>query len=82
MFQDALSSTMKDPARIGNLTSLIAYQNMASGKAAVPVAVNNDYTTQALLRLGWHWPETSGEYLRKFLAGIVDLEFFGDGVNV
>ena len=58
-------------------TSLIAYQNIASGKSAVPVTVKNDYTTRALLRLGWHWPEVSGDYLRKFLAGIKGLGLFG-----
>jgi thioester reductase-like protein len=76
VFQSALSSIMKDQARVESLTSLIAYQNMAQGKAAFSVTVKNDYTTQALLRLGWRWPETDSEYLRKFLTGLSGLGFF------
>ncbi|MDR2578930.1 MAG: amino acid adenylation domain-containing protein [Chitinispirillales bacterium] len=82
VFQSALSSTMKDPARIESLTSLIAYQNMARGKMTLPVAVNNDYTTQALLRMGWHWPETNREYLCKFLDGVKSLGMFGGDGDV
>ena len=76
VFQSALSSTMKDPARIGSLTSLIAYQNMAQGKAASIVEVKNDYTTQTLLRMGWRWPETNSEYLCKFISGLKGLGIF------
>ena len=79
IFQSALSSTMKDPARAESLTSLIAYQNMAQGKVAAPVAVKNDYTIQTLLRMGWRWPETDREYLSKFLSGLVGLGMFGGG---
>jgi len=78
VFQNALSSAMKDPLRVESLTSLIAYQNMARGKVASPVATQNDYTTEALLRLGWRWPETSSEYLHKFLEGLIGLGMFGD----
>ena len=76
IFQSALSSAMKDPAKAESLTSLIAYQNMAQGKAAFPIATKNDYTIGALLRMGWRWPETDSEYLRKFLTGLVGLGFF------
>jgi amino acid adenylation domain-containing protein len=82
VFENALSTAMKDPTRAESLTSLIAYQNMAQGKAAFPVAAKNDYTTQVLLRLGWRWPETDGEYLRKFLSGLMGLGFFGGNENV
>jgi thioester reductase-like protein len=82
IFQSALTAAMKDPVRAESLTSLIAYQNMAKGKTAIPVAVKNDYTTQALLRLGWRWPDTDGEYLRKFLDGLVGLGLFGDDGHV
>jgi thioester reductase-like protein len=76
VFESALSAAMKDLSRAESLTSLIAYQNMAQGKAAFPVAAKNDYTTQVLLRLGWRWPETDSEYLRKFLTGLMGLGFF------
>jgi ABC-type taurine transport system substrate-binding protein len=81
-FERALSAAMKDPARAESLTSLIAYQTMAQGKAAFPVPSKTAYTTQALLRLGWRWPETGGEYLRKFLTGLVGLGLFGGDGHV
>lgn len=77
-FESALSAAMKDPTRAESLTSFIAYQNMAQGRTVFPVAVKNKYTTQALLRLGWRWSETDGEYLRKFLTGLMGLGFFGE----
>jgi thioester reductase-like protein len=82
VFQSTLSSVMKDQSRVEALTSLIAYQNIARGKTAVPVAVKNDYTTQALLRMGWYWPETNNEYLRKFLTGLKGLGMFGGDRDV
>jgi hypothetical protein len=82
VFQNALSSIMKDQTRVESLTSLMAYQYMARNKVAVPVAVKNEYTTQALLRMGWHWPETNSEYLRKFLVRLKGLGMFGGDKHV
>jgi hypothetical protein len=76
LFQNALINVMKDTSRAEKLTSLIAYQNMAQGKTAVPIQVKNDYTTQALLRLNWNWPETSKEYIKKFIEGLIGLGMF------
>ena len=80
VFERALSAAMKDPGRAESLTSLVAYQNAAQGRAAVPVKYNNDYTTQVLLRLNWRWPQTDGEYMRKFLSGLLDMGLFDSGL--
>ncbi len=82
VFQSALSAAMKDPALAEQLTSIIAYQNIAQGRAAVPVKADNRFTTQALLRMGWRWPLTDGAYLEKFLRGLVGLGLFGGGAGV
>jgi len=75
-FKEATSAAMRDPERAERLTSLIAYQNAAQGRTAVPVKNNNEYTTQALLRLGWRWPETDEKYLKQFLKGLAELGLF------
>ncbi|MDR1943323.1 MAG: amino acid adenylation domain-containing protein [Synergistaceae bacterium] len=78
VFDSALSDAMKDPSRAERLTSLIAYQNVAQGRSAVMLDAKNDYTSQALYRLGWSWPEATHDYLRKFLQGMIGLGFFGN----
>jgi amino acid adenylation domain-containing protein len=77
-FGSALSSAMKDPRRAERLTSLIAYQNVAQGRAALQIDAKNDYTSQALYRRNWSWPETNHDYMRKFLQGMIGLGYFGD----
>ena len=78
IFQCALSSAMRDPAWAEQLTRLIAYQNVAQGKAAVPLGAKNEYTSQALYRMNWSWPEASRDYLHRFLSGMIQLGYFGE----
>jgi hypothetical protein len=77
-FWSAFSSAMKDPRRAESLTSLIAYQNVAQGRAALLIDAKNDYTSQALYRKNWSWPETNHDYMRKFLRGMIGLGYFSD----
>ena len=49
---------------------------MAGGKVLAPVAVDNHYTSQVLLRMNWRWPVTDSDYLRKFLRDLISLGFF------
>lgn len=77
IYEKALSAAMRDKKRSEQLTSLIAYQNLAQGRTAVPLGAVNDFTTQALLRMNWCWPETSSDYLGSFIRGLVSLGFFG-----
>ena len=78
VFGHALSAAMKDPARAEHLTSLIAYQNVAQGRAAVSLRAKNDYTSQVLRRMNWSWPEATHDYLHKFLSGMIGLGYFGE----
>ncbi|MDR1944039.1 MAG: amino acid adenylation domain-containing protein [Synergistaceae bacterium] len=77
VFERALSDAMRDKARAEKLTSLIAYQNVAQGRAASTLGAANEYTSQALYRMGWRWPEASSGYLRKLLKGMISLGYFG-----
>jgi amino acid adenylation domain-containing protein len=76
IFQSAMALAMKDSKRAEKLTSLIAYQNIAKGRPAFPVAVKNDFTTGVLLRLGYRWQVTDTDYIRKFLIGLMGLGLF------
>ena len=75
-FARALEEARRDGRRAERLISLVAYGNMAGGKTAVPLAAESAYTAQALLRHGWHWPETGGAYLRTFIRGLAGMGFF------
>ncbi|MEA4898237.1 MAG: amino acid adenylation domain-containing protein [Christensenellaceae bacterium] len=76
VFQKALTEALNDPDRAEYLTSLVAYQGIAKGQCVSSVPLDNRYTTQVLLRMGWRWPITGNEYLRKFLRDMITLGFF------
>ncbi len=76
LFAKALSDAMKDKARAELLTNLVAYQNMAKGKTVLGVEVDNSFTTQVLLRKNWRWPETGGDYVKRFLKDLIDMGYF------
>ncbi|MDL2253821.1 amino acid adenylation domain-containing protein [Ruminococcaceae bacterium OttesenSCG-928-I18] len=76
VYASALAEAMKDRAKAKYLTSIVAYQNVAGGKVSVPVPVDNRYTTEALLRLGWRWTNTGSEYLSRFLHSVIGLGYF------
>ncbi len=76
LFAKALGDAMKDKTRAELLTNLVAYQNIAKGKTVLPVGVDNSFTTQALLRQNWRWPETGGDYVERFLKDLIDMGYF------
>ena len=78
VFEQEMARVMRDKKRAEQLMSLLAYQNVAQGRAAVPVAAESAYTAQALLRHNWRWPETGSEYLRGFIQGLTGLGFFDE----
>ncbi len=75
-YEKALEDSLSHASRAEYLTSLVAYRGMAGGKTLAPVAVDNQYTSQVLLRMNWRWPVTDNEYLRKFLRDLIGLGFF------
>lgn len=75
-YQAALAAALRDKSRAEQLVSLVAYQNVAQGRVAAPLGSSNDYTSQILYRKNWRWPETSSDYLKKFLEGMQGLGYF------
>ena len=75
-FDHALGQAGTDPAKARQLSSLLAYQDMAHGQRTTDVARDNDYTIQVLYRLGFAWSPTSWDYIERMLTAIGGFGFF------
>lgn len=75
-FSEALDKAKEDPVKAKQLSSLLAYQNMAKGQKSSDVLRQNVYTMQVLYRLGFSWSVTSWDYIDRFLTAIEGLGFF------
>ncbi len=75
-FGRVLEEAKQDPEKAKKLSSLLAYQDMAHGKRAVFIGSDNQYTTQVLYRLGFHWSSTSWDYVDRMLTAIGGFGFF------
>ncbi len=75
-FERAMEIAKNDPAKAKQLSSLLAYQDMAHGQRTTDVARDNDYTVQVLYRLGFAWSPTSWDYVERMLTAIGSLGFF------
>lgn len=75
-FSAALKQAGEDPQKAKQLSSMLAYQNMAGGQKAADVGRLNTYTMQVLYRLGFHWSSTSWDYIDQFLGTISGFGFF------
>ncbi len=76
-YSQALSKAKEDPEKAKVLSSFIAYQNMAHGKKTYPVGKSNALTMQVLYRMGFRWPVTSLDYMKRFLTMLEELGYFG-----
>ena len=76
VFAEALSQAEKDPQKAAILSSMLAYKNMAHGKKLVPIRPVNNYTTQALAKMGFFWKPSSEKYVLDFIAALSSLQFF------
>jgi amino acid adenylation domain-containing protein/thioester reductase-like protein len=74
-FRKAFAQTAQDAAKAKYLSPLIAY-NTASDDTVIPIAAQNKYTLQVLLRLGFQWPLVEDGYLVKFIENLHGLGFF------
>jgi len=81
VFMERLAEAEKDPEKAAIFSSLIAYKNMAHGKKLVPIRPVNNYTTQALAKMGFFWKLNSDEYLLSFIKALSSLNFF-DSTNL
>ena len=75
-FAEAMDRAKEDPQKAKQMSSLLAYQDMAHGQKTVDVKRDNDYTTQVLYRLGFSWSPTSWDYVERMLTAIGSLGFF------
>ena len=75
-FNEAMEVAKQDPEKAKRLSSLIAYQDMAHGQKAVMISPENQYTTQVLYRLGFHWSSTSWDYVDQMLTAIAGFGYF------
>jgi len=75
-FAEAMEAAKDDPRKASQLSSLLAYQDMAHGQKTTDVNRDNDYTTQVLYRLGFAWSPTSWDYVERMLTAIGGFGFF------
>ena len=75
-FDEAMDQAKDDPQKAKQMSSLLAYQDMAHGKKTTDVKRDNDYTTQVLYRLGFAWSPTSWDYVERMLTAIGGFGFF------
>lgn len=75
-FSAAMDEAKTDPQKARQLSSLLAYQDMAHGQKTTDVSRDNDYTTQVLYRLDFSWSPTSWDYVERMLTAIGGFGFF------
>ncbi len=75
-FQQAMDEASNDPTKAKQMSSLLAYQDMAHGQKTADVARDNDYTTQVLYRLDFAWSPTSWDYVERMFTAIGGFGFF------
>ena len=74
-FNDRLNKIMDNPELVAVLRPLMAY-NLGGNRKVRNIETTNDYTTQVLYRLGFQWPPTASDYVRRFVDTIVDFGYF------
>ena len=75
-FAEAMTKAKEDPQKANQMSSLLAYQDMAHGQKTTDVTRDNDYTTQVLYRLDFSWSPTSWDYVERMLTAIGGFGFF------
>lgn len=75
-YEKAFEQAKQDPEKAKILSSMLAYQNMAHGQKTFTVGKSNAYTMQVLYRMGFRWPVTSLDYMKRFINALRGLGFF------
>ena len=75
-FNDAVQRASQDPEKTDAMSALLAYQDLTHGQKAVVIERDNRYTCNVLHRLGFHWQDTSHDYIERMLTAIDGLGFF------
>ena len=75
-FQKAIEVAGQDSDKAKLLSAMLAYQDMVHGQKAAIIERDNRYTCSVLHRLGFHWSDTSTEYIVQMLRQIAAFGFF------
>ena len=75
-FEQTIAVAGQDPEKAKLLAALVAYQDVAHGQKTSIIERDNHYTCSVLHRLGFHWSDTSSEYIIQMLRQIAAFGFF------
>ena len=75
-FEKVLAEVEQDPEKTKLLSAMMAYQDMAHGQKTAIIERDNRYTNAVLHRLGFHWSDTSWDYVERLLTAIGGFGFF------
>ena len=75
-FERAIVIAGQDSEKSKQLSALLAYQNFGLGQKTIFIERDNRYTCSVLHRLGFHWRDTSWDYVERMLTAISGLGFF------
>ena len=80
-YEKAFAEAGRNPRKAALLTSLMAYDVGKGERERVMLPMNREHTLQVLYRLGFTWPTTSWDYLKRFLQVLNGLEFFEESFD-
>ena len=75
-FEKTIDEAGQDPEKAKLLSAILAYQDVAHGQKAAIIERDNRYTCNVLHRLGFHWRDTSWDYVERMLKAIGGFGFF------
>ncbi len=75
-FEKTINEAGQDPEKAKLLSAILAYQDVAHGQKAAIIERDNRYTCNVLHRLGFHWRDTSWDYVERMLTAIGGFGFF------
>ena len=77
-FAQTVDAAGQDPEKAKLLSAFLAYQDVTHGQKAFVIEHDNRFTCSVLHRLGFHWKDTSWDYVERMLAAIGGFGFFED----
>ena len=75
-FVNILNEALTDNEKAEAVSCLIAYDSKDDVKVIGLESIDHTYTVSILNRLGFSWPETGTEYIRRFLDRLKQKGFF------
>ena len=74
-FGKIFAEAQNDKEKAEKLTSIMAYMP-GVGRQAIRLKRNCEYTMQVLYRLGFRWPNTTWDYIDRFVSMLGELTYF------